>query len=867
MLPLYTGNPDIQLADGDSLRSAPILKHDPCGDCYHCGLPIPAGVELSVTLDGARQPMCCAGCQAVASAIIDNGLADYYRHRDALPNSPREAIPAALDEMRLFDHAAVQKTLVRDLGDDGREVSLMLEGITCAACVWLNEQHLARVPGVTAVSINYATRRARVQWDSCRCALSDILAAVAAIGYRAHPYDVSRHEALAHRERREAIWRLFVAGFGAMQVMMYAIPIYVAADGEMTADIRQLMHWAGLILTLPVMAYSARPFFGNALRDLRLRRLGMDVPVALGLGVAFLASVWATVSARGEVYFDSVSMFVFLLLGGRFLEMRARQKAVAIGESIARLVPALASRIAGWPESREAKTVAAAELAAGDFVLVKAGETVSADGIVVEGCSSFDESLLTGESLPRARTVGEALTAGTCNIDSPVVFRVEQAGEETRLATIVRLIERAACERPAIVALADRVASWFVFAMLCIAALVFYYWFGVDPERAIWVTVSVLVATCPCALSLATPVALTVANGTLAQQGLVVSRAGAVEALAQANRIVFDKTGTLTTGRLGLERIDVLAGDDEETCLALAAQLEAASEHLLARALREAAARRGASGGQMAENVLVAPGQGLEGSVAGRRLRIGRPDYVAGLHGRPLTPAMAGTAAGAASLVALGDTQGWVALFVLRDELRPGAAAAIQALHGMGFRLAILSGDHASAVEAVAESLAIREWHAGKLPAEKLERVRRWQADGERVLMVGDGINDGPVLAQAQVSVAMGAGAQLAKVQADCILIGDDLDALVVSLRTARRSRRVIGQNLGWALAYNALVIPFAALGWVTPWIAGIGMSGSSLIVVANALRIARPLRGRQARRVAAGGAAAAELAPATPES
>ncbi|HEY5763984.1 MAG TPA: heavy metal translocating P-type ATPase [Rhodocyclaceae bacterium] len=842
------------------------MKHDPSGDCYHCGLPVPASVELSVTLDGAQQPMCCAGCQAVASAIIDNGLADYYRHRDALPNSPREAIPAALDEMRLFDHAAVQKTLVRDLGDDAREVSLMLEGITCAACVWLNEQHLARVPGVTAVSINYATRRARVQWDSRRCALSDILAAVAAIGYRAHPYDVSRHEAIAGRERREAIWRLFVAGFGAMQVMMYAIPTYVAADGEMTEDIRQLMHWAGLILTLPVMAYSARPFFTNALRDLRLRRLGMDVPVALGLGVAFAASVWATVSAHGAVYFDSVSMFVFLLLGGRFLEMRARQKAVAIGESIARLVPALASRIPGWPATREPQTVAAAELVAGDFVLVKAGETVAADGVLVEGVSSFDESLLTGESLPRARAVGESLTAGTCNVDSPVVFRVEQGGDETRLATIVRLMERAASERPAIVALADRVASWFVFTMLCIAALVFYYWFGVDPERAIWVTVSVLVATCPCALSLATPVALTVANGTLAQQGLVVSRAGSVEALAQATRIVFDKTGTLTTGRPGLERVDVLAGDDDKTCLTLAARLEAASAHPLARALRDAATRHGAAGGQMAENILVAPGQGLEGSVDGRRLRIGRPDYVAGLHGRPLTPAMSDAAAGAASLVALGDTQGWIALFVLRDELRPGAANAIAALRKMGYRLAILSGDHASAVEAVAGSLAIREWHAGKLPAEKLERVRRWQSDGERVLMIGDGINDGPVLAQAQVSIAMGAGAQLAKVQADCILIGDDLDSLVGCLRTARRARRVIAQNLAWALAYNALVIPFAALGWVTPWMAGIGMSGSSLVVVANALRIARPLRGRSVRGLDSANGTSSVLTAATPE-
>lgn len=787
--------------------------------------------------------MCCAGCQAVASAIIDNGLADYYRHRDAMPNSPREAIPAAIDELRLFDHDAVQRTLVRALDEHEREVSLMLEGITCAACVWLNEQHLSRVPGVQAVSINYATRRARVRWDSRRCALSDILAAVAAIGYRAHPYDVSRHEALAEKERRDAIWRLFVAGFGAMQVMMYAIPTYVAGDGDMSDDIRSLMHWAGLVLTLPVMGYSAKPFFFNAIRDIRLRRLGMDVPVALGLGAAFVASVWATISGRGEVYFDSVSMFVFLLLGGRFLEMRARQKAVAIGESIARLVPMLASRLANWPADRESQKVAAAELSTGDYVLVAPGETVPADGRVVEGASSFDESLLTGESQPRARTLGEPVTAGTCNVDAPVIFRVDQAGDATRLATIVRLMERAASERPGIVALADRVASWFVLVMLCVAAVVFYLWFGTDPEKALWVTVSVLVATCPCALSLATPVALTVANGTMAQQGFVVSRAGAVESLATATRVVFDKTGTLTTGRLTLDRVETLGSLDVSSCLALAARLEAASEHPLARALRAAAESAAGAPAAVAEGLLSAPGQGLEGTVAGRRLRIGSPDYVAGLHGRALTPAMNDAAAGTASLVALGDSDGWLGLFVLRDELRPGAAEVMRTLAASGYRLSVLSGDHASAVASVAGALGVREWHAGKLPAEKLERVRRWQQDGDVVVMVGDGINDGPVLAQAQVSVAMGAGAQLAKVQADCILIADDLNALVQGLETARRSRRVIAQNLVWALAYNALVIPFAALGWVTPWVAGIGMSGSSLLVVLNALRIARGLK------------------------
>jgi Cu2+-exporting ATPase len=824
------------------------LKDSGASDCYHCGLPVPAGADFSVEFDHARRPLCCAGCQAVATAIIDNGLADYYRHRDALPNSPREAIPAALEDLRLFDHAAVQKSLVRALGEHEREVSLMLEGITCAACIWLNEQHLAKLPGVLAVSINYSTRRARVQWDSRRIALSDILAAVAAIGYRAHPYDQSRHEALAQKERRDALWRLFVAGFGAMQVMMYAYPAYIARDGDLAPDLKQLMDWASLVLTLPVMGYSALPFFRNALRDLRLRRLGMDVPVALGLAAAFFASVWATVTATGEVYFDSVSMFVFLLLGGRYLEMRARQKAVAIGEAIARLVPALATRLPAWPATREPETVAAAELAAGDAVLVKAGETVPADGVLVDGASSFDESLLTGESLPRLRAVGDPLTAGTHNVEAPVVLAVERAGDETRLATNVRLMERAASERPAIVALADRVAGWFVLALLIVAATVYYAWFGVDPERALWITVSVLVATCPCALSLATPVTLTVANGTLALQGLIVSRAGAVETLARARRVVFDKTGTLTTGRLRLAAVQLFGGETEHECLRLAAVLESVSEHPLARALRNAATERGIVAEGLPEAVLLAPGQGIEATVDGRRLRIGRPDYVARIDRHKLPPAAGEGGSDGRTRVALGDEEGPLALFSLSDELRPGARTMVERLKAQGCRLSVLSGDNAFAVEAVAEALGIDEWHAGCLPADKLDQVRRRQQAGEVVAMVGDGINDAPVLAQAQVSVAMGEGAQLAKVQADCILVGGDLLALAAGFETARRTRRIIRQNLAWAMAYNALVVPFAALGWVTPWMAGIGMSGSSLLVVGNALRVARRIDRRTSR-------------------
>ena len=329
--------------------------------CYHCGLPLPDAADglgkFAVEIDGQRRAMCCAGCQAVAQAIVGNGLGDYYRHRDALPESPREALPQVLADLALFDLPDVQKNFVRRAegaaGEHEQEAALILEGITCAACVWLNESHVRRQPGVTAVDINYTTRRARVRWDERVTRLSAILEAIAAIGYRAHPYDVGRSEELARKERKLALWRLFVAGFGMMQVMMYAVPVYLA-DGDMTPDIERLMRWASLILTLPVMLYSAAPFFTSAWRDLTLRRVGMDVPVALGVGAAFAASVWATLSAAGEVYFDSVTMFVFFLLSGRYLEMMARQKAARSIETLARVIPAFATRLAARRRPRSA---------------------------------------------------------------------------------------------------------------------------------------------------------------------------------------------------------------------------------------------------------------------------------------------------------------------------------------------------------------------------------------------------------------------------------------------------------------------------------------------------------------------------------
>ena len=803
--------------------------------CYHCGLPIPDDIELSVRITGEVRSVCCYGCQAVAQSIVDNGLEDYYRSRDALPESPREAMPAVLDQLALYDHAEFQKSFVKELGESEREASLLLEGITCAACIWLNEQHVGRLPGVTAVDINYATRRARVRWDESRIKLSDILAAIAAIGYRAYPYDAAKNEEISRKERRDALWRLWVAGFGMMQVMMYAYPVYIA-DGDMAPDIESLMRWASLLLTLPVVFYSSAPFFKNAWRDIKLRRVGMDVPVALGVGAAFLASCWATFVQAGEVYFDSVTMFVFFLLGGRFLEMTARQKAVSVTEALAKLLPAFAQKMRAFPADRSVEQCVVADLRAGDHVLVRAGDIVPADGCVIEGRSCANESLLTGESKPVTKMPGDPVTGGSINAESPLVVRVEQVGEGTRLSAIIQLMERAAAEKPKIVEMADRVASYFVAALLAVAILVAIAWYVIDPSRALWITVSVLVVTCPCALSLATPIALTVASGALAKDGLLVTRGHAIETLARATHFVFDKTGTLTTGQMHL--VDVLPTADlgREECLALAAALEEASEHPLAGALK-----RAAKGGQRATiNARSEPGQGVEAEVDGRRYRIGRPDYALTFSGARLPETAGDWLQSGDTVVVLGGEVGCLALFRIGDEVRQESARLVAELRGQGRHVVLLTGDAESVALRVAATLGVNDVRAGVTPQGKHECVKALQAQGAVVAMVGDGVNDAPVLAQAQVSIAMGGGAQLARTQSDFVLLSENLDHLRRGVRRAQRSLSIIRQNLWWSFAYNFVALPLAIAGYVTPWLAGIGMSASSLLVVLNSLRIQR---------------------------
>ena len=808
-------------------------QHEPC---YHCGLPIPDGIKLDVQINDQPRAMCCEGCRAVAEAIVANGLEAYYLNRDAMPESPREARPEILDSLALYDQAEFQKTFVRALGEGEQEASLVLEGITCAACVWLNEQHVAQLPGVLAVEVNYTTRRARIRWDSRRVALSQILKAITDIGYRAHPFDPARQEAVAQKERRAMLWRLAVSGLGMMQVMMYAYPTYVASDGELTPDVEVLLRWSSLLLTLPVILYACGPFFRNSWRDIKFRRVGMDTPVALGIGAAFVASVWATIVNQGHVYYDSINMFVFFLLGGRYLELLARQKALRATEELGRLAPAFADRLLIGDSKEATERVLVSALSVGDLVLVKPGTQVPADGCVISGQTSVDESLLTGESLPVPKLSGSLVTGGSMNVESPITVRVEQVGDNTRLSAILKLMERGALEKPVAVTTADRVASWFLWGLLLLAAITACVWWWIDPSRALPVTVAVLVVSCPCALSLATPVALTIATGRLAREGLLVTRGHAIETLAQVTDVVFDKTGTLTTGVMKLEQVQQLSGLDERFCLQLAASLEQRASHPLAQALVRAAydLPRLAIVDESHETA-----GGIQAIIDGRVLRIGHAAYVAKLVGDSLGQPSE-DASSAATTLYLGEKGAWLARFCISDAVRSDALAAINALKDLGCEISLLSGDDPIVAQSIAKQLGIENAVGRESPQTKLSRVAALQEAGRVVCMVGDGVNDAPVLAQAQVSVAMGEGTELARMQGDCVLLGQHLLILPAAIRLSRSARKTIRENLWWAIVYNAIALPVAMSGFLTPWLAGIGMSFSSLWVVLNSLKLQR---------------------------
>lgn len=805
-------------------------------DCFHCGLPVPKNSAYLVEIDGQERAMCCPGCQAVAKAIVDGGLSSFYQHRTEISPTARAALPDVLDQLTLYDKPELQRSFVSSDDENIKQASLILEGIVCAACVWLNERHISALEGVIEFRVNYSTHRARVRWDDTKIKLSDILQAVSAIGYLAHPFDPGRMEAVYKKERSTALRRLAVAGLGAIQVMMLAVALYAGDYSGMDAGLENFMRWVSMFIATPVVFYSARAFFSSAWRDLKAKQLGMDVPVSIAIGLAYAASCWATVNQTGQVYFDSVTMFTFFLLAGRFLEMGARQKAGQAAEELVKLLPAMATRVTETGD----ETIAVSELRCGDKVRIKPGESIPADGVILDGRSSINESLLTGESYPLAKTIADKVIGGTVNIESPLLVEVEKIGEDTVLASIQRLLDRAQVEKPSIAKTADRVAAYFVGFLLVLVSLVTMWWWQHDPEQAFWIALSLLVVTCPCALSLATPAAMTAATGSLTRLGVLTTRGHALETLAKVTHIVFDKTGTLTKGLLALESTDVFTGLDEQCCLNIAAALELGSEHPVAKVFLHKALHSTdlKSGNIIASKVEAIPGQGVTGIIDGMQYRLGNLGYIA----KELAPQQNGFAVSAisenATQIYLANEKEIVARFYLSDELREQAAESVRALQKMGKQVWLVSGDNEVAVKSVAKQLGIKNSRHSMKPEDKLAVIKSLQEKKEVVAMIGDGVNDAPVLAAAQVSIAMGGGTQLAQASADMVLLSEHLPHLVDAVKMAQRSVAIVHQNLAWALVYNGLALPLASMGYIAPWMAAIGMSASSLVVVLNALRL-----------------------------
>jgi len=790
--------------------------------CFHCGGPLPAAGRFTVQIDGSPRPVCCAGCEAAVKLILSQGLGRFYEFRE-----PPSQVPAGgMRNWSAFDREAALRRYTHECGNGERELSLQIEGLHCAACAWLIESSLGREAGLRQIQVNASTARAELRFDPHATTLSRLLARIEALGFVPLPLSFVGDAAEGTAERRAALKRLGVAGLGMMQVTTFAVSLYAGLLQGIAPDLEQFLRFVSLLVATPVVLYAAQPFFVSAWRSLRARRPGMDVPVALSVGAAYLFSVYSTLRGRGAVYFDSVVMFTFFLLLGRYVEMSLRHRAGLKHDALSRLLPQSSLRLSG----AQAERVTPDELRAGDRVRVLPGERVPADGRLNLGSTEVDESLLTGESAPQVRRPGHALTAGTLNLTGVIEMTVTHVGQDSTLAAVSRLLERARAVRPAVADLADRVAAWFVTGVLLLAAAVALYWLHTDATRAFATVLAVLVVTCPCALSLATPAALAAATTRLARAGVLVARGRVLEHLADADRILFDKTGTLTRGEPRLEGVVVLEPRlTAAECLAVAAALEEHSEHPLARAFAHLPAAAGV------REVRSVAGRGIEGVIGETRYRIGRSEFVREGCGRTTTP---GASDREHTSVVLGDGSGPLAEFHLADVLRADARETVRRLTALGLTPGIASGDRSGPVAAAARQLGHIAATANLTADDKLELVRSLRSAGHRVVMVGDGVNDAPVLAAADVSAAIASGTQLAQVSADLVLLGEGLAGLTCAVETSRRLMRIIRQNLIWAVLYNLTAVPLAASGLVEPWMAAIGMSASSLLVVLNAMRL-----------------------------
>ena len=895
------------------------------GHCFHCGDPVPQP-PFHAKILGKPREMCCMGCQLASQSIVEAGLEQYYLDRSEINRTA--SLPTQLTRLEAYDHDEIKSQFV--YAQDGLSVAeLSVNNLRCAACTWLIESRLDELEGISKCQVNLTNQRMRVIWNEDKLPISRILATINEIGYEAKPYRQDTHEAMLARHNNQMLIRLGIAALGSMQAMMYAVAIYFGEYSDMLIFQRDFLRWVSLFVSTPVFFYAGIPFFTSAWSAIRARQVNMDVPVSIALIVTFFASLYATITGQGETYYDSVSMFIFFLLAGRYIEHNARLKAATMANDLVVVEPVLVQKIAedkeaaelilqqlkknelektavnedvsnqvsnldtkeastsanptpnfmqsmdanvhqltskiaqDWQrtrtqksaisttadEAKEKQMVTAHSLQVGDIILVEAGSEIISDGILLSQTATVSQSLLTGEGDLIIKSQGDYIVGGAQNDSQPFEMLVTALPADSQIGLIDRLMNRAMSEKPKLAQQADKLARWFVARILVLSVLVFIGWYIVDPSQAIWATVAVLVATCPCALSLATPIALTVATNRLASYGFLTTRGHTLQTLAEITHVAFDKTGTLTYGKPNLLNIELLKDNDiatatdeqKDTLLAIAAALEVGSRHPIAHALLTAAYQLHLPSTQALQHY---PAGGVEAMIDGVLYRIGHVDFALNDADNDMVIDLVSQRASSAVVLSCqqNDSVTWQALacFYFNDKVRDSAKAMLDTLKELGIETVMLTGDPSPQALVLAESLGMHSAYNGLSPTDKVTHIQKLQAEGGVVLMVGDGINDAPVLAAADVSTSIAGAADLAQVSSDSIILNGQIDAITAAKRISDKTERIIKQNFRWALIYNGSVLIPAALGYVPPWLAAIGMSLSSLFVVLNALRLKR---------------------------
>lgn len=814
-----------------SLSSDPYLLNN---NCFHCGLPIAPEADYRALLDGEARRFCCFGCQSVCSAIFEAGLQGYYqRTPDGVLLGPPPEPPK---DIEIYDVDEVQSEFTTCSGDV-RDIHLLVEGIHCAACVWLIERGLQRVPGVQSANVNLAAKRLHLRWDNRRSKLSDVIRALAKIGYSAVPYDPESAEGIIKKTNRAMLYRLFFAGFAMMNMLWISIALYSGAN---RGEFRDFFHWIGLALATPTLLYAGYPFYRGAFGGLRGGRLTMDMPIAIGLSVTYAYSFYITVTANrlGEVYFDTVTNLIFVILIGRYLEGMFRHQAISATKRLMELQPRVATvMIDGQEQMTPIRGVKP-----GDHVLIKPGYKVPVDGIVIEGHSAVDESMLSGESAPVSKSTGAQVSAGTVNTNGALLVEVGSTMQNTTLAKIIRLVEEAQSSKAPIQRLADTIVPWFVLVTLVCATITFFIWNAKDFEIALMAATSVLIITCPCALGMATPMSIAVASGLGAKHGILVKNGLVLETLSKVNHFVFDKTGTLTEGRMSVAQMHIAPGTVAQEVLCNAAAVERYSEHSVARAIVSEAERQQLNYRDVnASGFHATAGLGVEAEVAGQKALLGSAEWLtrsgivlnADLQARAHELETQGMSC---VHVAIGGAQ--VAVLALADKLRSDAQQLINELRAAGIAMTLLTGDRRLVAEAIAQQLGGMEVIAEVLPQDKDQVIRQLQQHGAVVAMVGDGVNDAPALIRANVGIALGSGTDVSVESADIVLMHNELEKVRLATLLSRRTLLTIKQNIGLSFVYNAIMVPLAMMAGVSPLVAAITMPISSLMVIGNAARI-----------------------------